>query len=299
MELLTNNIWGTITNKVETCNFSAMVAVAYFGTGGATLLPLKKGSLLVVNASENSVKAGQTNPYELQKLYKMGVKIYSNSKLHAKVYVIGKEVIVGSANVSYHSKDYLREVVCISDSPALKRKAIKFIKDNCLFELGEERIKNLSKIYEKPKFEQKVRSGFKKSSDGTLYLAKMAYRNYPKGTEKELEEGQRRAQRKLKEPKHFIEDIHWAKIPPFKAGNNILMITKGKRKSDVSPPGIVTHLQKLSNNKGWFVYVELPNIKKRSLTNYKNALGNHSNTIARGGWKSEELSSILIKPWRK
>lgn len=51
------------------------VAVAYFSEGASSLLPLAKGSRLVVNASERCVASGQTCPADLIKLVERGVAV--------------------------------------------------------------------------------------------------------------------------------------------------------------------------------------------------------------------------------
>src|SRR5438132_14212299 len=108
--LLTTNIWRTLTAATKT-RTKPVVAVAYFGQGAAKLLPLPSGSRLVVDASEGAVKSGQTCPAELSKLLNRGVRIYSRQNLHAKIFVFGTKVFVGSANVSQRSASILREAM--------------------------------------------------------------------------------------------------------------------------------------------------------------------------------------------
>ena len=61
----------------------------YFGTGGAELLPLRPGSLLVVRFDTEAVRSGQTNPSEIIKLLSRSVEIHACRNLHAKVFVFG------------------------------------------------------------------------------------------------------------------------------------------------------------------------------------------------------------------
>ena len=90
IKLITKKIWSTITKAVKLSKTKSIVAVAYFGQNGSSMLPIKKGSTLLVDASEKAVKSGQTCPDELLKLYQKGVHIYSLENLHAKLFVIGK-----------------------------------------------------------------------------------------------------------------------------------------------------------------------------------------------------------------
>jgi len=75
------------------------------------LLALRKGDTVVVDASEAAVKSGQTNPAVLQDWLKSGVAIYSQPQLHAKVFVFGSVLFVGSTNVSRNSQEILHEAV--------------------------------------------------------------------------------------------------------------------------------------------------------------------------------------------
>lgn len=87
----------------------AVVVSAYFGIRGFELLPLRRGDILVVAASEANVRAGKVNPRELLR-YPEGVLIYSSAKLHGKFYSFGSRSIVGSANVSEYSRSGLIEL---------------------------------------------------------------------------------------------------------------------------------------------------------------------------------------------
>src|SRR5437867_1112590 len=105
VKLLTTNPWPAITIAATENPTRSYIAVAYVGTGGAKLLPLRRGSMLVVDASRRAVSCGQTNPTDLLGLIKAGVRVYSVENLHAKVFVLGRLAFVGSTNVSTHSAE--------------------------------------------------------------------------------------------------------------------------------------------------------------------------------------------------
>ncbi len=81
----------------------AQVAVAWWGSEMSKLLPLKRGSVLVVRADQATMEQGQTNPFELEKLVKRGVRVFPLKNLHAKVFVFRDWAVVGSMNVSSNS----------------------------------------------------------------------------------------------------------------------------------------------------------------------------------------------------
>ena len=62
-ELITNEVWTQISRAARRCNSPSHVAVAFIGSGASRMLPLKKGSRLVVDASRRTVKAGLTSPF--------------------------------------------------------------------------------------------------------------------------------------------------------------------------------------------------------------------------------------------
>lgn len=70
-KLLTDHTWDRITELAKNAKVG-MVAVAYFGQGASRLLPLKKGSVLILDLSLSAVKSGQTCPAEVSKLIRRG-----------------------------------------------------------------------------------------------------------------------------------------------------------------------------------------------------------------------------------
>jgi len=93
------------------------------------LLALRKGDTVVVDASEAAVKSGQTNPAILQDWLKSGVAIYSQPQLHAKVFVFGSVLFVGSTNVSRNSEEILHEAVLRTNDRSAVTDARHHVKD--------------------------------------------------------------------------------------------------------------------------------------------------------------------------
>ena len=97
--LSNNDLWGEIQKRIANGN-RVRAAVAYFGGRGANLLRLKKLDSLVIDMSLAAVRQGVTNPREIRKLIRRGVKVFSRGTLHAKFLLIGNTLITSSANVS-------------------------------------------------------------------------------------------------------------------------------------------------------------------------------------------------------
>lgn len=145
--LHTENIWEMITQEATKAKGKSYAAVPYFGNKAAELLPLKKGSLLVVNADNHSVIGGVTSPFELEKLFKKGVELHNNPSVHAKIFVINNTLFVGSANVSNNSANYLKEAVWVSKDKIQIVKAIEFIKNLKHESIGQAKLNALKPIF--------------------------------------------------------------------------------------------------------------------------------------------------------
>ncbi len=129
----------------------AQVAVAFLGKGSFARLKLKKGSTLVVNAGLEAVRSGQTDPRELLKYVRAGVRVYSQAQLHAKVFVVGRTAYVGSANVSFNSEHRLIESVVSYTDARTVSKARQFVMDLATERLGPEALRELKAQYREPK----------------------------------------------------------------------------------------------------------------------------------------------------
>ena len=123
-ELLASDLWPRLLveagrSQVRTC------AVAY--VTDASLLPLGRGDLLVVDASDESISEGRTSAQSLQLLFGRGVSIHSLAKLHAKIYAFDRAAIIGSANLSRSSREQLVEAAVISVEQSLIQQAKRHI----------------------------------------------------------------------------------------------------------------------------------------------------------------------------
>lgn len=152
ISFLTNDdIWHTIPEIIKASKRSD-VAVAYLGTDGSKLLPLKKGDKLVIDMSERSVKTGATNPFEIEKLLKRGVRVFTRHNLHAKIVITDKSVLVGSANISKNSRDILDEAAIFTNDPIVIQRARDFFKNICDGEvlLKSDYLDESKKLYKPP-----------------------------------------------------------------------------------------------------------------------------------------------------
>lgn len=151
IKFLSDDIWSTIKTLAEKSK-KTKIAVAYFGNRAANKLKLKRGDTLILAISLRNVKAGQINPYEVEKLYKKGVDIYNVENLHSKIFHFGNKVIVGSANISENSEERLIETGVLTNDSKVVDAASKFIEDHSIEKVEQDYLEVCKKNYKAPKF---------------------------------------------------------------------------------------------------------------------------------------------------
>jgi hypothetical protein len=123
-QILTDNVWKQVAPYARSCR-RRLAALAYVSID--THIRFKRGDMLVCDASDASIKAGETSAAVLSKWHKAGVRIYSRPGLHAKVLVMGTKALVGSANLSQASASRLREASLLTSRAVLVSQAKAFV----------------------------------------------------------------------------------------------------------------------------------------------------------------------------
>ena len=122
--ILTDNVWAQVAPHARACS-RRLAAIAYVSTG--TRIRLRKGDILVCDASDAAIKAGETSAAVLARWHKAGVRIYSRRGLHAKVLVMGSKALLGSANLSEASATQLREASLLTSRAVVVSQAKAFV----------------------------------------------------------------------------------------------------------------------------------------------------------------------------
>ncbi len=124
LKIVSENLWKTIRAKAKhaACR---RAAIAY--VHDPSLLPLRRGDILVTDASDASIAAGRTSAIVLDGYLKSDVELFSLSNLHAKVLVLDDIAVVGSANASNHSATVYVEAAVVTDRPELVGQADAFV----------------------------------------------------------------------------------------------------------------------------------------------------------------------------
>lgn len=250
----------------------ADVAVAYVGQGAARLLPLRRGSRLVVDASEAAVRSGQTDPKELLKYLRRGVDVFSRPRLHAKVFAFGSVAFIGSTNVSHRSLEVLAEAAVELRGRQSVAQARRLVRDLATGPVGEEFLKKLARIYRPPRVlggkRRKAGRGIepREAADGqSLWLVQLVTGNWSEEEYEAERAGKAVARRRLRRGFH-LDSFSYTRRARWPIDDQVMMVTSyGPRDVRVAPPGRVLRVEKVSGKKSHIVVLELPPKYKRKL----------------------------------
>jgi hypothetical protein len=305
---LSQGIWPQITKSIRTSPGRCDVAVAYFGAGASRLLPLPKGSRLVVNASERCVASGQTCPADLIKLVKRGVAVYSVTNLHAKVFVLERAAYIGSANVSNNAASKLVEAVIRTTEPGIVRAARKFVQQHCLHELTPSVLKRLAKLYRPPLIpgrEGGKRQGNTKSTSPSLprlILTQTESENWSKRDQALHDAAMAVAKKRRERPRSFeLESFRVTGRCIYQRGDVAILVNdEGGKDRLVAPPGNVLHVRTWldSGKPVSFVYLERPARRRRRLKVIARELGVTQKQLRRQGViRNPSFAQALLNIW--
>jgi phosphatidylserine/phosphatidylglycerophosphate/cardiolipin synthase-like enzyme len=120
--VLSSDLWKTVTAQARKAK-QRQAAIAYVTNDH---LNLKSGDVLIVDASEATIRSGGTDAKLLDDLQQRGVILYDCHDLHAKVMLLGDMAVVGSANMS-QSSGSLVEAAIITDQSSIVSGVASFI----------------------------------------------------------------------------------------------------------------------------------------------------------------------------
>lgn len=247
--LTSEPLWNEIRSRVRRAK-RARVAVAYFGTGGSKLLPLRRGHKLVVDLSIAAVSQGVTNPHEILTLQRRGVEVFTRGTLHSKFFLFDETLIVGSSNVSTNSLERLDEAgMLTTDVSAVRRARTFFDEKLCIEPVRSDYLKLCIKRYRPPSFKaasEECKASDKKQSravEAKLWLiAGLQYVDYPEEEQKQIEAAEDRArERKSASGSTVVDGTRYVRrlryFDHIREGDWVLKCVKDSNgRTDVGPP---------------------------------------------------------------
>lgn len=305
--LIAGDVWPQLSAAAKSTTRPSYVAVAYFSEHASKLLTLRPNSWLVVNASRAAIQSGQTHPATLLKLVQRGVRVYSVSDLHAKVFVFGKRAFVGSANVSRSSSQSMIEAMVVTTERGAVTEARDFVSGLCKEELSPEFLRSLQKHYKRPHFTQAPTRRRRRMSVRTppLRIAKLVLGDRPK-EEAAIERAGRKAARAAREHGRGweLQGFRWGGVCPFKEGDYVMQaIDQGDGKRLVEPPGRVLKVAHARPRRGRaaYVFLEVPKVGRRpSIATLAKRLGyGAKKALMRGGVPGRAFADRLRHYWNR
>lgn len=122
--ILTGNIWRQANVHAKGAT-RRLVAVAY--VSDVKHLKLRRDDVLICDASDRTIRTGETSAKALQELVRKGVEVWSFPDLHAKAAVLGRYALVGSCNLSISSAEVLTELALLTDRRQVVAQVAAFI----------------------------------------------------------------------------------------------------------------------------------------------------------------------------
>ena len=283
VRLLEGDIWPEITRAVQREPARCDVAVAYISR--ANLLPMIRGSRLVVDMSERAVRSGQTSPKELLKLIRKGVKVFSIENLHAKVFVVGDRAFVGSTNASQRSASDLVEAVLATTSARTVSACRRWVR-----ELGSESVtpqytSRMARLYRPPKGFGPGRRGRRRATPlhSDLWVVPLELEVCDEKERKEERRGIAVARRKLSSVDDFrLDDFHWhgAGLEGLRAGTLVVqLVSEAGKKEVVTPVARVIHVRRYirGTRRNAWIFLEAPKqLRARAAVRFRRSLDRES-----------------------
>ncbi|MDP3929186.1 MAG: hypothetical protein Q8R57_09195 [Bacteroidota bacterium] len=299
----TENIWEMISNEAKLAKGKSYVSVPYFGEGASKKLPLKKGSLLVVNAEKQTIATAGTSPNDLISLKSVGVEIHSNALNHSKIYVVNNTLFVGSANATNNSSENLKEAIWVSKNKIEIEKAIAFIKSLKVNPIGDEQLISLSKIYNTKKTENWNYNNENKPLHNNVFVWVVDYDNYSDGFEEAADKLYKEVKKIRKSNKtHRIDEIESDTI--CETGINVMQVYKNKGKFIIYPIGSVLGFKPFTNDEKTISFAIMIEVSRKRRGINIDRLGsqfteNELKELKQDGKLSNKLAQKFIDYWNK
>lgn len=256
-------VWKALTRRAAG---PRRVASPYVGEGASKLLPWKKGDVLVCALSRLNARAGNVCPAEIEKLRKKGVKVFVEPDLHAKVMRIGDHAVVGSANLSNHSKDKLDEAGAILRDAANLAAIDAWFDARMVEPVTPGLLAECKKAYRKPKWPSGGQAKGSGSDRAVWIVTTQPYDDFPADEQETASAAMREAKKRRRDAtSHEIDQIRWrgGKFAEQVRKNDMVVQVWNHRGQHVSPHGRVLSLGRTKTRRGEmvaYVCIEYPRV---------------------------------------
>ena len=257
-----DDVWPKLKELASSTTGPKLVASAYLGDRAGDLLALKGADVLVVALSEGNAKNGSVSPKEIQRLMRIGVEIFVDEHLHAKVYVFDDVVAVGSPNLSRHSEAVLHETLLVSREPAAVQNARAWFDELRAAPVTPDWLDHCLSVYKPQRMPAagKARSAI----EGRVWLVGVREMEFPEDEEDARVEGEEEAEAEVSVG-YDTETLRFAGTSLFarevKSGDVVIQVWKRGRSHRVFPHSRVLGVRRTDSRRGArvvYVYLEAP-----------------------------------------
>lgn len=257
------DVWATLQELAKSARGQQkFVATGYLGDGAGDLLELGRGDVLAVALSKANAKNGSVSPKEIRRLQKRGVEVCVDARLHAKVYLFGKTLVVGSANLSKHSKSTLHEACFVSRDRLAIRRVQAWFRGLRVTPVTPTWLDACLAVYKPPRFLGSSEAGAK--IEGRYWLVGIHEMDFPEEEAEECLAGQQEAEAKARAG-HEVETLRFGgSLSLFtregKPGDLVIQVWDNGRSRDVYPHARVVGIRRIKGRRGTpvvYVYVEM------------------------------------------
>jgi hypothetical protein len=255
------DLWSTLRVLARRTKGPRYVAVPYLGEGGAALLPLSRGDVLICALTEQNSRNGSVCPAEIAVLQKRGVRVYWQSDLHAKIYLFGRTSIVGSPNLSKSSRDNLDEAALVTTDSDVARRLRNWFSDRMQAPVTPRWLLHCRSIYRPPK------GGVRRGKDARMPLARGVWllgigpTDYPESEKSAFSSGEKVASARLRNSRRYrVDSIRWTGKADFERGDLVVQIWQNG-KTEVHPHSTLLNIKRTRVNRNapvTYLYLEMP-----------------------------------------
>ena len=263
-------LWPSLRRLARRCRARRLVAVPYLGKGGAKLLPLGKGDILVCALTERNARSGIVSPAEIKLLQGRGVKTYLRADLHAKVYLLGGAAVVCSANLSQSSVKQLDEAGIVVRDPRTLSGIRAWFGHRTNEPITPDWLAKCAKVYRPPHGGSPTKRGRRKSIEREpsrrVWLIGVEAMEFPEFEGRDLEQGRDVARKQLASRRRYdVEEIRFTGKSRFlrdaQRGDVIVQVWEEDKERRVYPHGRLLTIKRTKTKQGGpvsYIYLEMP-----------------------------------------
>jgi len=246
-------------------------AISYVGQGAFKLLQLGRNDVLVVDMSLQAVSQGVTDPREVKKFLRHGVRVFTRGKLHAKFLLIDNVLFAGSANASRNSVKYLDEAAVMTTDRVARQSAEQALRQWCTEPIRPRYLKECIAAYRPPRFKAAVegRPGRRRQTTEPVRLwlvGALRYRDVPEGERSRADAAIARAEKMRRRPAQTeVDQVNYPSrlrlMSAMKPGDWVITCIRDSRGADVWPPQQLLSIESYPRQLGkrrWVMQFEAP-----------------------------------------